>query len=135
MRVTITGRALPGRRVDGRDNVHVALQVGPAPSDPVAGDAGDGTWTTEVRLVDGDVRGPAVHGGRGERFLYLTWGDPLGGEWRMFKRAKLMLAPMVDGLPDDAEALQVTVDLSDERGVPRSGRINPPAIRWSARPR
>ena len=131
MRITITGRALPGRRADGHDNVHVALQVGDEPADRVPGDAAEASWETDVRLVDGDVRGPAVHGRRGERFLYLTWGDPLGGTWRMFKRTKLMLAPMLEGLTDDAE-LRITVELTDERGSPRSGRLKPPAIRWSA---
>ena len=38
-------------------------------------------------------RGPAVHGKRGERFLYLTWGDVgPAGEFAMFRRAKLMFA-------------------------------------------
>ena len=132
MRITVIGRGLPGRTADGHSNVHVALQVGSEPAAPVAADAGQATWTTDVRRVDGDVRGPAVHGRRGERFLYLTWGDPAGGDWRMFKRTKLMLDPMLQGLADDVESLIVTVDLTDDGGSPRSGRINPPAVRWSA---
>ncbi len=134
MRITIIGLGLPGRSADGHANVHVALQVGSVPEDPVAGDAEEATWTTEVRRIDGDVRGPAVHGRRGERFLYLTWGDPAGDSWRTFKRTKLMLDPMVDELPVDTDSLNVTVDLTDERGIPRSGRLKPPVIRWSASP-
>jgi hypothetical protein len=134
MRITIIGRALPGPSVDGHANVHVALQVGAEPDNPVAGDAEQATWMTEVRRIDGDVRGPAVHGRRGERFLYLTWGDPAGENWRMFKRTKLMLDPMVEELPDETDSLIVTVDLTDARGIPRSGRLKPPAIRWSASP-
>lgn len=135
MRITVIGTALPGRSADGRANVHVALQVGSEPERPVAPDADEATWTTEADVSDGDVRGPAVHGRRGERFLYLTWGDPLAGAWRMFKRTKLMLDPMTAALPADTDTLVVTVELTDDRGSPRSGRVNPPAIRWRASPR
>jgi hypothetical protein len=135
MRITIEGRTLPGRRADGRENVHVALQVGSEPENPFPGDMDQATWVTEVRLVDGDPRGPAVHGRRGERFLYLTWGDPTAGEWRMFRRTKLMLDPMLEGLAADADELLVTVDLTDERGAPRSARVDPPAIRWRTGPK
>ena len=60
--------------------------------------------------VDGpDFRGPAVQGKRGERFLYLTWGD-VGpdGEFEMFRRAKLMLDrvdPQVMGVRDQQDPL------------------------------
>ena len=60
-------------------NVHVAVQVGKEPVGLVRGDADSARWEIEVRTViaDGgvDLRGPAVFGKRGERFLYLTWGD------------------------------------------------------------
>jgi hypothetical protein len=75
VRIVIKGRNLPGRRFEGHENVHVALQVRAEPDGAVPGDASTARWETEVRRVDGDVRGPAVHGRRGERFLYLTWGD------------------------------------------------------------
>ena len=39
-----------------------------------------------------DFKGPAVHGERGDRFLYLTWGDVDDyAHFRRFRRAKLML--------------------------------------------
>ncbi|MFC6344095.1 DUF5990 family protein, partial [Nocardioides hankookensis] len=94
----------------------------------VPGDAQSARWETEVRVVDGDVRGPAVHGKRGERFLYLTWGSPVGDDWGMFRRAKLMLA----GAPSagDDDTLVATVSLTDEQGAPRCARVHPPAISW-----
>jgi len=128
VRIVIEARDLPGRRFASYDDVHVALQVGTEPADPVPGDAASARWETVVRVVDGDVRGPAVHGRRGERFLYLTWGSPGGGGWGMFRRAKLMLAdaPLVEH-----GTVVASVSLTDERGGPRCARIAPPAISWT----
>ncbi len=74
-----------------------------------------------------DFSGPAVHGRRGERFLYLTWGEYDGHEFSMFRRAKLMLAdvPVADEVVAD-------VDLTDESGLPCCARLHEPVIRWSA---
>jgi len=129
MLVVIEGRDLPGRRFSSYVDVHVALQVRQAPEAPVPGDATSARWETTVHVVDGDFRGPAVHGRRGERFLYLTWGSPNGDDWRMFRRAKLMLA----GAPPvgDDDTLVATVTLTDEQGAPRCARVDPPAIVWS----
>ena len=94
------------------------------------------SWTTEVVVVDGDFRGPAVQGKKGERFLYLTWGDVVDGRFEMFRRAKLLLgeidAALVREADADGAALVADVDLSDECGGPRCARVRPPALRWSA---
>jgi hypothetical protein len=144
MEVRIEGHDLPGRdfSCDGvaRDNVHVAVQVGREPFEPFPGDAADATWTVDVRVVptdDGlDLRGPAVQGRRGERFLYLTWGqvDPHGG-FEMFRRAKLMVADIDPGLlraasEPGATGLTARVQLSDAKGHPRCARVREPAITW-----
>jgi len=78
----------------------------------------------EIHTNDGDFRGPAVQGKKGERFVYLTWGTVAGDSFSMFRRAKLMLAD----LPADADEVTVDVDLTDERGRPRC-RLRPSAIR------
>jgi len=145
MRLTIHGRRLPGRQFcsDGEllRNVHVAVQVGKDAEHPVPGDARSATWHVDVRPVvdaDGelDVRGPAIHGKRGERFLYLTWGDiDPTGSFAMFRRAKLMIGDIDHDLLTCAaqagETLRADVDLTDERGDPRCARVRPPAVRWS----
>jgi Family of unknown function (DUF5990) len=129
VRLRIEGHHLPGRSVGAYDDVHVALQVAGDPLDPVPGDASSGHWQTEVQVVEGpggrDFRGPAVHGRRGERFVYLTWGTTTTGEFAMFRRAKLML----DGSPD-AEDVTASVHLTDECGLPRCARLRPPAVEW-----
>ena len=83
-----------------------------------------------------DFRGPAVHGKRGERFLYLTWGDVGGdGSFEMFRRAKLMLNRIDPALVREADQGEVplvaTVELTDGRGGPRCARVDPPALTWS----
>jgi len=143
--IVIRGHNLPGRSFCGQDapcaNVHVGVQVRRDPADLVPGDAGSAEWHLDVRLEvddDGafDFKGPAVQGRRGQRFLYLTWGDVDGdGAFHMFRRAKLMLGQVDPQLLRDASArgapLQATIDLSDGRGQPRCGRVGPPALRWS----
>ena len=137
MRVTIRGRQLPGRTfrngAELRENVHVALQVRKVPEGLVAGDAHEAEWHTEVRIVDKselrDFRGPAVQGKRGERFLYLTWGEVDGDTFTMFRRAKLMLEhiPGVERSPASAVAV---LDLAGARGDPICGQVKPPFVQW-----
>lgn len=132
--MVIRARDLPGRTFAHHANVHVALQVKDDPVEPVPGDAASATWETHVSVVDGDFRGPAVHGKRGDRFLYLTWGSPSERNgWSMFRRAKLTLDHVEPGLVAAAEmqGLVADVSLTDDKGEPRCARIAPPAVLWS----
>jgi Family of unknown function (DUF5990) len=113
VRVTLVGTELPGRvfcdPAGGElGNVHVGVQHGREPRDLVRGDADEARWEIEIDTVvtpDGsvDFRGSAVQGRRGERFVYLTWGnvDALG-HFRMFRRAKLMLDRIEPSVVADA---------------------------------
>ena len=92
MRLVIRGRDLPGAACPGYDRIGVGLQVRSDPVGVVVGNAADARWETDVTVAGDDFRGPAVHGKRGERFVYLTWGDLSGGGFEMFRRAKLMLS-------------------------------------------
>jgi len=143
--IIIEGRTLPGRRFvsDGVPlaNVHVGVQVGAEPVDLVPGDVETTRWEVEVRPVvdDGavDLRGKPVHGKRGERFLYLTWGDVgADGSFAMFRRAKLMVSDIGEELLAGAAATDgtvvATVELTDEHGGPRCARVRPPAVSWRA---
>jgi hypothetical protein len=142
--VRITGVNLPGRtfcRPDGSlmDNVHVGVQVRRDPAHLVRADAPGTRWDVDVeiiRKVDLDFRGPAVHGKRGDRFIYLTWGDVgADGSFEMFRRAKLMLDRVEPQLMESAiaaDCLEATVDLTGRDGGPRCARVDPPAVSWSA---
>jgi len=143
MRIVIEGHDLPGAAFvsDGvpLHNVHVAVQIGKGPVGLVRGDADRARWEIDVPtvLADGgvDLRGPAVHGKKGERFLYLTWGDvDAGGSFSMFRRAKLMIGDVEPELLAAAAAddgvLVASLALTDERGGPRCARVKPPLISW-----
>ena len=125
MRLIIRGHHLPGLTCGPYRNIHVGLQVKSQPVDLVPADAAAAEWVAEIRTDDGDFRGPAVQGKKGERFVYLTWGTVDGDSFSMFRRAKLMLAE----LPVDAAEVTVDVDLTDESGMPRCARLRQPAIR------
>ena len=145
MEIVIRGHNLPGRMFRNAGvpihNVHVAVQVRDAPEGLVAGDAEFAEWHVDVRVVTDaegrhDFKGPAVHGKRGERFIYLTWGDVnIDGGFAMFRRAKLMLGAVDPVLIRDALqrhlALVATIDLTDGHGGPRCARVDPPALTWS----
>ena len=130
MRLLVRGHDLPGRRFyDGEtehENVHVGLQVRRDVVDLIPGDAGTATWSAEATLarVEGelDVRGPPVHGRRGDRFVYLSWGDvDRKGGFTMFRRAKLMLNridPAVLRSLDEQSTLLADVHLTDSCGAP-----------------
>ena len=92
MRLIIRGHHLPGLTCGSYRNIHVGLQVKSQPVDLVPADAAAAEWVAEIRTDDGDFRGPAVQGKKGERFVYLTWGTVDGDSFSMFRRAKLMLA-------------------------------------------
>jgi hypothetical protein len=143
MRIIIEGHDLPGRTFVCEHgplrNVHVAVQIGKDPVGLVRGDADQARWEVDVRTVvaDGgvDLRGPAVHGKKGDRFLYLTWGDVRAdGTFAMFRRAKLMVADidpeMLAAAARDEGVLVASLSLTDERGGPRCARVKPPAIVW-----
>ena len=146
MKLTVIGTNLPGKtfcQPDGStlENVCVGIQEGRDAVGLLAGDADSARWETEIRAVtadDGavDFRGPAVHGVRGERFVYLTWGNlAAGGTFTMFRRAKLMLnriePDVVSRAVADDRGLVCTVNLTDGRGGPRCARVDPPAISWT----
>jgi hypothetical protein len=145
MHITILGEVLPGREFisDGAPlgNVHVGMQVGKDPVGLVPGDASSARWDVDVRAVvdDGavDLRGPAVHGKKGERFLYLTWGEvSADGSFAMFRRAKLMVGDidpvLLAATASDDGTLVASLELTDAKGGPRCARVRPPTISWRA---
>jgi Family of unknown function (DUF5990) len=145
VKLIVVGTDLPGRTFCDPDgtplgNVHVAVQIRTEPEHLVRGDAADARWELEiVTAIDSDgqldFRGHAVHGKRGDRFIYLTWGNvDDAGTFHMFRRAKLMLNRVDPGLMRDATErghLSARVRLTDDHGGPRCARGDPPAISWN----
>jgi Family of unknown function (DUF5990) len=121
------------------ENVHVGVQVRREAAHLIRADEPEASWDLDVEIIrrDGlDFRGPAVQGKRGDRFIYLTWGD-VGpdGSFEMFRRAKLMLdriEPQLIESAMEAGRLDATVDLTGHDGGPLCARVDPPAVSWSA---
>lgn len=121
------------------DNVHVGIQIRRDAAQLIRADVSEAVWETDVHVVrkDGvlDVRGPAVQGKVGDRFIYLTWGNVLpNDEFEVFRRAKLMLDRVERDLMESAMKagrLDAMVDLTNDRGGPRCARLDPPAVVWS----
>ncbi len=121
-------------------NVHVGVQLRREPVDLARADGLEVRWDIDVDVVDHDggldFRGPVVQGRRGDRFVYLTWGElHPGGGFEMFRRAKLMLNridPVLVRTALEANGLAARVDLTGSDGGPRCARVDPPAVDWSA---
>lgn len=144
LRLRIEGTDLPGRTFCEHQHVHVGVQCRADAVDLVPGDAAEATFEFDVDVLPADngawdFRGPYVHGQRGGRFLYLAWGDvPPGGEFAMFRRAKLHLSSLDPALIAAAASadhhLVARLTLTDAKGGPRCASVRPPAITWSAEP-
>ena len=145
MKVTVEGYDLPGRSCAPLDapqryvNVHAGMQRGREVIDLVPGDAATARWSFPVTVKvaeDGelDFGGPYVHGRRGDRFLYISWGavDP---DFEMFRRAKLHFADCDATVLEEAVQrgeLACRVHLTDAHGNPRCGHVHPPDATWRA---
>jgi uncharacterized protein DUF5990 len=140
MQLRILGRRLPGSKWSGRSGIHVGVQRGTDVVDLVDGDEGEAVFDLELDVVaggDGDVdfRGPSVFGRKGERFLYLTWGEvDSDGTFAMFRRLKLHLSPLLEQFTPDtltgAKKIQAVLELSDTRGRPLAASVRPPWVTW-----
>jgi hypothetical protein len=138
--VRIVGHNLPGLRWCEYERVHAGIQREQQVVGLVPGDAAEAVFRLTVDVVTGseqgpDFRGPFVHGRRGERFLYLSWGQLApDGDFAMFRRAKLWLSAADEQAVACAltpgQVLEATLDLTDARGGPLCASVRPPRIRW-----
>jgi hypothetical protein len=136
----IVGRRLPGASWSGRHGIHVGVQRGSEVVGLVIGDAADAVFDIDLDVVVGadgtpDFRGPYVHGRRGERFVYLNWGEVDDtGTFAMFRRLRLHLGPLVEQSPAEtllsAQKIQAVLELTDTRGRPLAASVRPPWVTW-----
>lgn len=121
------------------ENVHVGPQRAGEVVDLLPGDTAEAAWSFEVTMkhVPGgfDFGGPFVHGRRGERFIYLSWGQVVGGAFQMFRRAKLLFADAApEALASAARtgSLRCRVVMTDRCGNPCCARVRPPDAVWTS---
>lgn len=121
------------------DGVLFGLQSGSVVEDAVpACDTTEFQATIDVTQTgnsDVDFSGVHVHGRRGDRFIYLSWGIADQTEpFVMFARAKIkldsILLDLLDAAIEQDCALVAHLHATNTRGQPASGTINPPAIDW-----
>jgi hypothetical protein len=134
--IRVVGTDLPGLTCGGYEHVHVGVQRGRDPEQLVPADpAARAVFSVAVSFTDGDFKGPYAQGKRGARFIYLTWGElPPGGEFKMFRRAKLMFADVDDALVRRAATgegvLEARLALTDRAGMPLCATVRPPVVSW-----
>ena len=136
----IIGRRLPGITWSGRERIHIGVQCDSEVIGLVPGDAADANFNVDLEVVDGpdgkpDFRGPCVSGRRGERFIYLSWGEvDSDGGFTSFRRLKLHLAPLVELFNAEsvlaAKRIQAVLELTDPKGRPVSASVRPPWVTW-----
>ncbi|MFI5841340.1 DUF5990 family protein [Catenuloplanes sp. NPDC051500] len=144
MLLRIEGVDLPGRVADTNPsgpayvNVHVGIQRRDEVISLVPADAESAVWEAEVAVKDGpDFGGPFIHGKRGARFVYLSWGSVgAGGAFHGFRRVKIHPADAGADLVTAAVAggvLVARLRLTDAKGGPICATVRPPLVSWTVR--
>jgi hypothetical protein len=134
--IEVRGVELPGTRFEGRSGVRVGLRIKDKVTEPVAADAAQASWETELRVretADGyDFTGPAVRGRRGDRALSLAWLDDRD---ELFRAAKLRLdrvpaSLIAEALSNDSRIV-ATVCLTDDHGGPLCATAPQTHVAWT----
>ena len=139
----IIGRRLPGSSWSGRTGIHIGVLRDTEVVGLVIGDAADAVFDIDLDIVVGpdgapDFRGPYIHGRRGERFVYLSWGEVGADEaFTEFRRLKLHLAPLLEQASAKqvlaATRIEAVLELTDTRGRPLAASVRPPWVTWRLR--
>jgi hypothetical protein len=140
----IVGRKLPGIKFGPsqgayveRKPVYLGIQKKKEVVNLVAGNARRAIFDFPVDVIfenhSVDYRGPFVHGKKGDRFLYLSWGELEDEKFTMFRRAKLHLSginrsELKQSIGEPKHFVEVIVDLTDQKGGPVCGSIAD--LRW-----
>lgn len=121
------------------DAARVGVQKGKIVEQDVPADSPELAFTVSFELRGDpnsdsvpDFAGPFVHGPRGERFLYLSWGarNSTSGEWNLVARTKIRLSILTweilaQAQSDPNRVLQIILSLADTKGKRRTGSLSP----------
>jgi hypothetical protein len=138
-RFRIVGSDLPGStcgpssdQPGGYSHIHLGIQRGREVIDLVAADEAKAVFEFDVDIRNGRLAGPFIHGRQGQRFVYLSWGQLIDDDFRMFRRAKLHVDHL-DPAQVDGQVVEGKVTLTDGRGHPLCASVRPPRIVWTIR--
>src|SRR5688500_10781298 len=101
MLIRLVCHDLPASTCMGHTNIRLGIQKGKGVVQETFMDKDEVVFEVDVTAVDGDYRGPFVHGPKGERFIYLAWSDQGIG----FRRGKVHLST----IPSDLIAEEIVV--------------------------
>ena len=122
--------------------LRLGIQKGKEVIDDVPPETPEVTFTVPLRLKASlpagagfDFAGPFVQGKKGERFLYLCWGEQRVGEaWENVRRAKLPLRYVteyrVDAAQRSGSPIRVAIDMTGARGDPLCATIPEDYLTW-----
>lgn len=131
---------LPGTECAGKTAARLGIQKGAVVIEDVPADVEGVTFTVPIGIRRAsptsvpDYSGPFVQGKKGERFLYLNWGERNGQEWEGFGRVKLSLSPLTGAVVDKAlqtgEPVRVTITMTDAKGKPVFATVREEYLQW-----
>jgi len=132
---------MPGTVFGERTGVRLGVQERRQVVDDLPADAEPAVFRFSVRakgdaqVEDPDFAGPYVQGGRGQRFVYLCWGERIDGVWSGFRRAKLSLHTLswhkINEALETGSPVRATIRMSDERGGPAAASLTAEQVDWA----
>lgn len=141
LKIRLVGEGLQGPGGDDPDSLQVGIQRKAEVVDLVPWTAPTATFSLSAEVIatdsgEPDFRGPYVHGKRGDRFLYLSWGEvDREGSFGMVQRMKIKLGsldpPLIERALATGATLQGTFPLANQAGNPSSGTVKPEFIAWT----
>jgi hypothetical protein len=132
---------MPGSVFEERTGVRLGVQERQQVVDDLPADTEPAVFWFAVRVKgdprveDPDFAGPYVQGRRGQRFVYLCWGERIDGVWNGFRRAKLSLHALpwhkIGEALETGSPLRATLRMSDERGGPVAASLKAERVDWT----
>lgn len=132
---------MPGAVFEQRTRVRLGVQKGRQVVDDLPADVEPAVFRFPVQVKgdpadnDPDFGGAYVQGRPRARFVYLCWGERVGGAWEGFRRAKLPLRAlgwqMIDRAVQTASPLRATIRMHDGRGGPAAASLKVEQVEWT----
>ena len=79
-------------------------------------------------------RGSFVQGSRDQAFIYLCWGERIGGQWQESRRAKVPLKTLSRQTVEQAfktrQSIRARIRMTTAKGDPIAATLKPDYIEW-----